>query len=222
MQAIRAWRDSEQALRPFKKGVSVMMNYFFAVIIITASIWGVASGNGDEVSSAMLQSGINSVELMMTVTGGMALWSGIMAIAEKSGLTDAIAVVIRPLLRLIMPGLEKGSDAEKYVCMNISANILGLGNAATPPGLKAMREMAKHNRRLNGNPSNEMVTFAVLNTASVQLIPATVMTLRSASGSSDPGGILPCVWITSICALTAGLLTCRALQMTGKGEYNNG
>jgi Uncharacterized membrane protein, required for spore maturation in B.subtilis. len=199
-----------------------MMNYIFAAMLMIAAIWGIFSGNGEAVSSAMLQSGISTAELMLTVTGGMVLWSGIMAIAEKSGLTDILAKFIRPLLRLIMPGLEKGSDAEKYVCMNISANILGLGNAATPPGLKAMRAMAEQHRHLNGRPDSEMVTFAVLNTASVQLIPATVMTLRSAAGSSDPGGIMPCIWITSLCALTAGLLVCKALHPAAKGDCNHG
>ena len=115
-----------------------------------------------------------------------------------------------------MPDLEKGSDAEKYVCMNISANILGLGNAATPPGIRAMKAMASQNRCPDGRPSGEMVTFAVLNTASVQIIPATVMTLRSAAGSADPGGIMPCVWISSVCALTAGLLVCNVLRRSNE------
>ena len=188
-----------------------MMNYIFAAMITVAFLWGIVSGHGEDVSNAMLKSGLDTVELMMTVTGGMVLWSGIMAIAEKSGMTDILTTMIRPMLRLIMPGVKKGSDAEKYICMNISANILGLGNAATPPGLKAMRAMAVQNTDKNGNPSNEIVTFAVLNTASVQLLPATVMTLRSAAGSSDPGQILICVWIASLCALTAGLLMKKAL-----------
>lgn len=188
------------------------MNYIFAAMIIVASVWGIVSGNVAEVCSAILQSGISTAQLMMTVAGGMVLWSGIMSIAEKSGLTDILARMVRPLLRLIMPGLKSGSDAEKYVCMNISANILGLGNAATPPGIKAMKAMAREYPDNGGKPSNEMATFALLNTASVQLIPTTVMTLRGAAGSSDPGGILPCVWITSLCALTAGLLMCGALQ----------
>ena len=159
------------------------MNYIFAAMLLIASIWGIASGNGGNVSSALLQSGLNTVELMMTVTGGMVLWSGIMAIAEKSGLTDILAGTVRPLLRIIMPELQKGSPAEKYVCMNVVANILGLGNAATPPGIKAMLAMAEKNRLPDGRPDNDMVTFALINTASVQLIPATVMTLRTAAGT---------------------------------------
>ena len=189
-----------------------MMNYIFAALLTVAAIWGVASGNAEDVSDAVLQSGISAVELMKTVAGGMVLWSGVMAIADRSGLTDVVARVIRPVLRLIMPGLQRGSEAEKYVCMNISANVLGLGNAATPPGIRAVKAMAEHNGGIDGRPCSEMVTFVLLNTASVQLIPATVMTLRSAAGSSDPGGIIPCVWITSVCALAAGLLTRKALS----------
>lgn len=199
------------------KDVFTLMNYIFAAMLLIASIWGIASGNGGNVSSALLQSGLNTVELMMTVTGGMVLWSGIMAIAEKSGLTDILAGTVRPLLRIFMPGLQKGSHAEKYVCMNVVANILGLGNAATPPGIKAMHAMAERNRLPDGRPDNDMVTFALINTASVQLIPATVMTLRTAAGSADPAGIMPCVWISSLCALTAGLLMCKALQTNDKG-----
>ncbi len=192
-----------------------MMNYIFAGMILTAAVWSFAAGSTADVSSAILQSGISTVELMMTVTGAMALWSGIMSVAEKSGITDTFTRWFRPLLRLLMPGLEKGSAAEKYVCMNVAANFLGLGNAATPPGIMAMRAMAQQNRHPKGGPSPEMVTFAVLNTASVQLIPSTVMTLRSSAGSQDPAGIMTCVWITSFCALAAGMLMCRALQGSG-------
>ena len=188
------------------------MNYMFAFLLIAASIFGIASGNEGDVSAAILCSGNDTAELMLTVSGGMVLWSGIMSIAEKSGLTDILAGAVRPLLRVIMPGLEKGSPAERYVCMNITANMLGLGNAATPPGIRAMKALADSSADPTGKPSDEMVTFAVINTASVQLIPATVMTLRSAAGSADPAEIMPCVWISSLCALCAGLIMCKALQ----------
>ena len=192
-----------------------MMNTIFAALIIAACLWGMASGSAGETASAVLQSGIATAELMMTVGGGMVLWSGIMSIAEKAGLTDILAGLIRPLLRKIMPGLTKGSEAEKYVCMNVTANLLGLGNAATPPGIRAMQALAKQNPLKDGNPSRDMVTFAVLNTASVQIIPATVMTLRSAAGSADPAGIMPCVWLTSLCALAAGMIVCG---IAGRGS----
>jgi Uncharacterized membrane protein, required for spore maturation in B.subtilis. len=185
-----------------------MMNKIFAVLVISAAVWAMASGSQADVAGAILQSGKNTVELMLTVTGTMALWSGILAIAEKSGLTDAAARALRPLLRLIMPGLKKGGDAEKFVCVNVVANILGLGNAATPPGIRAMKAMRSESQLPDGSPSREMVTFAVINTASIQLIPTTVMSLRGAAGSEDPAGILLSVWMTSLSALMAGLLMC--------------
>ena len=189
-----------------------MMNHLFVVMLLAASIAGIVSGNEGGVSEAILRSGMETAALMMTVTGGMVLWSGIMSVAEKSGLTDWLAGMIRPMLRIMMPGLQKGSQAEKYVCMNITANILGLGNAATPPGIRAMKELSGSRQGSLEKPNSDMVTFAVINTASVQLIPTTVMTLRSAAGSSAPACIVPCVWMTSVCALTAGLLVCRALE----------
>lgn len=189
-----------------------MMNDIFVAILLAASVFGIVSGSEGDVSAAILRSGKDTAELMLTVTGGMVLWSGILSVAEQSGLTDILAGAVRPLLRIIMPGLRKGSRAERYVCMNIAANILGLGNAATPPGIRAMKELSLQREGSLDQPSNEMVTFAVINTASVQLIPATVMTLRSAAGSSDPACIMPCVWVASVCALTAGLLVCKALQ----------
>lgn len=189
-----------------------MMNDIFAFLIISAAVWAMLSGSQAEVAGAILQSGKSTVELMLTVTGTMALWSGILSIAEKSGLTDAAARALRPLLRLVMPGLKKGGDAEKFVCVNVVANMLGLGNAATPPGIRAMKAMRDESLPADGAPSREMVTFAVINTASVQLIPTTVMSLRGAAGSEDPAGILLSVWITSLTALTAGLLMCSVLQ----------
>ncbi|MBQ9902369.1 MAG: hypothetical protein IJM51_08310 [Clostridia bacterium] len=190
-----------------------MMNYIFTAMILTAALFGIFSGHEGDVSAAILSSGKDTAELLLTVAGGMVLWSGVMSVAEKSGLTDILTAAVRPFLRFIMPGLKKDSAAERYVCLNITANILGLGNAATPPGIRAMKELAGSGKGSAEKPTDEMVTFAVINTASVQLIPATVMTMRSAAGSSDPAGIMPCVWAASVCALTAGLLICKAMQL---------
>lgn len=189
-----------------------MMNYVFAGLIIIAAIWGICSGNSADVATAILESGGNTVQLMLTLTGAMALWSGIMAIAEKSELTKYATKILRPLLHIIMPKLEKGSDAEKYVCMNVVSNILGLGNAATPLGLKAMKAMNKSPNAIPGRATSDMITFAVLNTASIELIPTTIMVLRAEEGSADPMGILPCVWITSVISLASGLIMCFILK----------
>ncbi len=189
-----------------------MMNYIFAALILIAAVWGLFSGNTENVASAILESGGNTVELMLTVTGAMTLWSGIMAIAEKSELTSYATRIFRPLLRIIMPGLSQNKNAEKYVCMNIVSNILGLGNAATPLGLKAMKAMSNSPHALRGHATSDMITFAVLNTASIELVPTTILVLRAEHGSIDPMGIMPCVWISSILSLATGLLMCFILK----------
>lgn len=189
-----------------------MMNYVFAGLIIIAAIWGICSGNSADVASAILESGGTTMQLMLTLMGAMTLWSGIMAIAEKSEMTKYATKILRPILRIIMPNLEKGSDAEKYVCMNVVSNVLGLGNAATPLGLKAMKAMSKSPNAIHGRATSDMITFAVLNTASIELIPTTIMVLRAEEGSADPMGILPCVWITSVISLAAGLTMCFILK----------
>lgn len=189
-----------------------MMNYVFAALIVAAAVWGIFSGNTSEVASAILESGGSTVELMLTITGAMTLWSGIMAIAEKSGITSYATRILRPLIRLIMPGLKKGGDAEKYVCMNVVSNILGLGNAATPLGLKAMKAMSDSPNAIQGRATSDMITFAVLNTASIELVPTTILVLRAEHGSADPMSIMPCVWITSALSLAAGLTMCLILK----------
>lgn len=197
-----------------------MMNYVFAALIILAALWGIFSGNTEEVASAILESGGSTVQLMLTITGAMALWSGIMAIAEKSELTSYATRILRPLLRFLMPGLAKNSDAEKYVCMNVVSNTLGLGNAATPLGLKAMKAMGSAPNAINGRATSDMITFAVLNTASIELVPTTILVMRAETGSLDPMGIMPCVWITSVISLTIGLIMCFILKGLYSPERN--
>ena len=144
------------------------------------------------------------MKVLIEMAGSICLWSGLMAIADKSGISDRIAKLLSPALRLIMPELRPGSPALRAVSANVTANILGLGNAATPLGILAMKEMKKTSL-LHDSPDNSMVMFVVINTASLQLIPVTAAALRSAAGSSDPYGILPMVWISSAAALTAGI-----------------
>lgn len=192
-----------------------MMNYLFAAMIILAAVWGIFTGRSAEISQSILQSGSSTVQLMLTITGAMSLWNGIMAIAERSELTSHAAVFLGPAVRRLMPDLDKGSEAERFVCMNIISNILGLGNAATPLGLKAMAAMKQKSH--GETATHDMITFAVINTASIQLVPTTLLIMRSQAGSSDPMCIMPCVWLTSIAALGAGLTTCFILKGVFKG-----
>ena len=161
-------------------------------------------GKGENLSAAIVDSGAQTVQLLLTLAGVITLWSGIMKIAEKSGFTALIAKVFSPLLRLVFPNLDPQGETFGSITLNISANLLGLGNTATPFGLKAMQGLNK----LNGGSktaSDEMVIFVVMNTASLQLLPTMLGTLRQSYGSKAPFEIMTCVWISSACALAVAL-----------------
>ena len=150
------------------------------------------------------------------LTGIIALWSGIMRVAQSSGLTGKLAKLAEPVLSKLFGGLERGGKAMQYITLNITANILGLGNASTPFGIAAMREIEREEHSPEPEKaSHNMIVLTVMNTASLQLIPTTAAALRLAHGSADPMEILPCVWVTSVCALSAALTAaavCRALS----------
>ena len=164
------------------------------------------------ISNALIESGASSIQLILTMAGIICLWSGIMKIAVESGLTNIFAKIFAPLLRPLFPRLDKKSDAFQSITMNISANLLGLGNAATPFGLKAMEQLHTLNDRRD-IASNEMVVFVVMNTASLQLLPTTLAALRQSYGSSAPFEIIVPVWISSACALTVALLIACTLNI---------
>lgn len=143
------------------------------------------------------------------------MWGGLMKIAEKSKLTDKIAVAFRPLARLLFKDIDLNGKAFHAICLNVTANMLGLGNAATPLGIEAMKALEKEDNAC-GTASRNMVVFTVLNTASITLIPTTAASLRSKHGSEAPMDILPCVLITSAAALAIGLVTAVILDGFGK------
>lgn len=188
-----------------------MMNYIWSIIILVSVIIGALNGRIAEVSTALLQGGNQAIELIISLLGAMCLWNGLMKIAEDSGLTEYIAKLLQPIVNIFLPGLKKGGKAVKAVCMNITANLLGLGNAATPLGLNAMKCMAEE-ESTGETASNNMVNFVVLNTASIELIPTTAAMLRAKHGAVNPMDIVPCVWICSIVALAVGLIVSRLLQ----------
>ena len=135
-----------------------------------------------------------------------------MNLIKKSGLGDKIARLLSPLVRLIFPKLDRKSRAAECISLNISANMLGLGNAATPLGIEAMRELNRLNPRPD-RPSDDMVCFAVINSASIQILPTTVAILRAAHGSENPMDILPAVLLTSVISLALGLLVAKAIPL---------
>lgn len=183
-----------------------MLNYIWAGLMVLSVVFGICNGRMSEVSAAIMNGGGKAVELTLGLLGAMCFWGGIMNVADKAGVTARISRLISPITKRIFKGMDPKSAPAKAISMNITANLLGLGNAATPLGLKAMREMQKENKTPE-RATKHMIFFVVLNTASIQLIPTTVAVLRGNYGAASPMDILPAVWITSIVSLTAGLVT---------------
>lgn len=176
-------------------------------MIFISFLAAVLTGNMDATVKALLDSGTAAVSFVISIGGIMAMWSGIMAIAEKSGLTDIFSRLLSPLIRFLFRSIRRGSAAEKAVCMNITANFLGLANAATPLGIKAMKELDAMNN--SSAASDDMCMLAVLNSASVQLIPSALIAIRAACGAADPGEIILPIWIASALTAASGILTAK-------------
>lgn len=187
-----------------------MLNWLWAGIMLLAILSGMVTGRLAEVTNAFLGGGGEAVTLSLTLGGAMCLWGGLMRVADKGGLTILLAKVLAPLMRLLFPGLDPSGAACRAMLMNMAANFLGLGNAATPLGLQAMAELQKANPTPH-RASNHMITFVVLNTASIQLLPTTVATLRLKLGVAEPFNILPAVWVTSFGAAAVAVMLSRVL-----------
>lgn len=192
-----------------------MMNYIWAGMIFISLVVGVFTGNTKAVSEAVLSGATEAVELLIGILGIMCFWSGLMEIAKRAGLTDMLARVFSPILRPLFPSVPKDSEAMRYMSLNISANLLGLGNAATPFGLEAMKELQRLNPKRD-RATDAQLLFVVLNTASLQLLPTTLCAYRSTYGSERPFEIIHCVWITSVAALVVGVSVAKVLCAGGK------
>jgi spore maturation protein A len=189
------------------------MTVVWTGMVVLSLIFGAATGRIDAVTSAALEGAGSAVTLCISTAGVMCLWTGVMEIMKRSSLSEKLAHLFRPLLRRLLPNACQDSETMAAVSANVSANLLGLGNAATPLGIRAAERMA---RGCNGVASDELCLLVVLNTASIQLIPATVAGIRSAAGARSPFDILPAVWVTSILSVSAGLLTARLLSRIGR------
>lgn len=188
-----------------------MLNKVWVAMIAVSVLCACATGRMQQLSEAVLAGAGNAVQLILGMMGMMCAWTGLMKIADAGGLTAILSHVLGPVLRRLFPAYPPESPAAKAICMNITANLLGLGNAATPMGLAAMKEMAAQNHG-SKVANNSMVMFVVLNTASLQLIPTFMGTLRAQYGSTTPFDILPAVWVVSAIALAAGLLAAKLME----------
>jgi spore maturation protein A len=187
------------------------MNLVFVLLFVAAAIAGAVKGDVKAVGQGAFEGAAQGVTLAIGLIGVMALWLGLLKIAEKAGLVDKIARAVRPVFRPLFPGVPDGHPAISAMLLNIAANMLGLGNAATPFGIKAMEELEKLNPT-PGTATNAQVLFLAINTASLQLVPTTVIALRAAAHSTDPAGIiLPCLG-ASFCALCVAIVSAKLLE----------
>ena len=195
------------------------MNKIWLIIIGFSLVYGIATGRGADLSNVILNIPQEAFSLLITMITAACFWSGMMKIMEEVGIVEFIAKKIRPLFSLIMPNL-KDEQALNYVSMNIAANIFGLGYAATPSGLKAIKRMQKLNDGDKTEATDEMVTFLVLNTAGVTLIPTSVMAIRAALGSSNPADMLVYPIIGTILSCVSGLLADVYFRRRSHAKYN--
>lgn len=193
-----------------------MLNTLWPILLGISVLFGAVNGRITEVGDAIWQSGKEAFSLAVTLGGAMCLWNGLTAIADAAGVTRTVSRLLRPLLRRLFPRLDPDGEALQAIALNVTANLLGLGNAATPLGLRAM-DALRGTMPAPHTASDEMVTFVVMNTASVQLFPATVIALRQAAGSAAPAAVLPAALAASfaVFALTllASRLFCRKVQV---------
>lgn len=186
-----------------------MLNYLWGGMILIAVVYGTVTGNVKEVGNAALDSSKEAVELCITMLGVMALWTGIMQIAEAAGLTKKFIKRARPVLRFLFPEVPGDSKANDYIASNMLANILGLGWAATPFGLKAMTELQKINLAQGGKKevaSRAMCTFLIINISSLQLIPVNIIAYRSQYGSVNPAGIVGPAIVATLASTLAAVI----------------
>ncbi len=182
-----------------------MINYIWFGLISIGLFYAFITGNVDVVNAEILNSGSKSFSLILEMGPIIILWMGILKIAEKSGLLEAFSKILKPVLCKLFPSIRKDSKALGYIASNVAANALGLGSAATPFGLKAMEELQKENENKEV-ASDAMITFLVLNTSGVTIIPTTVIALRMATGSANPSEIIITGLLATICSSAAGLL----------------
>lgn len=212
-----------------------MLDYLWAGMLIFGVLWGILQGKGAELTQAVLDGGRSAVDLSLTLLGAMAIWTGLMEIAEKCGILQGIHRLLRPIIRWLFPDLPENHAATESISMNFAANILGLGNAATPAALKAMKELqeleeerARATReqqkssaihKVHGRTtldkytaSDEMCTFLIINISSLQLIPINMIIYRSQYGSVNPAMITVPVLIATVASTVVGVVMCKVLR----------
>ncbi len=184
------------------------MSVIWTGMVAASVLYGLWAGNGSAVAAGAVKGAAAGVELCITMAGVMCLWMGVMEVMKRSGLADILSRLLRPVLNRLYPAFRRDKETMDAVSANVSANLLGLGNAATPLGIQAARRMA---RKTPGIASDSLCMLVVCNTASIQLIPATVASVRLAAGCAVPFDILPAVWLASAISVTVGILAAKLM-----------
>lgn len=195
-----------------------MLNVLWPIFIIISFAFAIFSGNIDKLNESIFSSTSDAVNLCINLLGTICLWNGIMQIASKTSVLDKLTKLLRPLINFLFPEIKKEDQVHKEISMNMVANILGLGNAATPLGLKAMKSLQKDNKNKD-ILTDSMAMFIVLNTASLQIIPTTVIAIRSSLGSDNPTSVVFPVWVATLCAAVAGITVTKLfIKFSKKGK----
>lgn len=200
-----------------RTGNSFMINLIWALMIVIGVVVAILTGNIDSVNSGVLEGAEDAVSLCITMFGVVGMWSGIMRIAEKSGLMDKWTGMLAPVMKFLFPGMSAKSRAYKYICTNIIANVVGLGWAATPPALQAMAELAKENGH-SKIASRDMCTFLILNISSLQLIPVSIIAYRAKYGAANPAMIILPGLIATACSTVVAVFLCYLINKHAKDE----
>ena len=184
----------------------VVMGIFWTLMVTVSLVYGAVSGRLSAVTAAALEGAAAAVELVLVMAGALCLWSGVLELMRRSGMAAGLSRLLRPVLRRLLPQAGRDEETLDALSANVSANLLGLGNAATPMGIQAAQRMKR-----GGTATDELCRLIVLNTASIQLLPSTVAAIRAGLGCAAPLDILPAVWLSSALSVTAGLACARVL-----------
>lgn len=189
------------------------MTYIWCAMIVISFISAAATGRMDETVNAMLGGTQTAVSTLISFAGAMCFWTGIMKIAENSGIADLLCRLIKPVVKRLFP--SAGEKARYYISMNLTADILGMGNASTPMGMLASEELDRENKNPS-RPSDDMCMLVVLNTTCFQLIPSTIIALRAAAGTENPASVILPIWFASAVSVSVGILSVKLMcTLTG-------
>ena len=187
-----------------------MMGYVWCLMLLFSVVSAIFTGQTGELTSAALEGASSAITLCMSISGALCLWSGLTKVMERCGLMKKLGKLLRPIFRRLFPTASADETALGYLTANVSANLLGLGNAATPMGIAAVKRMQQLSK--SKTATDEMCLLIVMNTASIQLLPTTVASVRASLGAVSAFDILPAVWLTSICSVGAGIFAAKMLR----------